>query len=69
VADEDYLPAEHPTSPRSLKSSGYWRDWRRELLAAEREAILSLRDEGKISPEVMRRIERDLDVQESRLGG
>ncbi len=40
-----------------------------ELLAAEREALLSLRDEGKISPEVMRRIERDLDLQESRLGG
>jgi hypothetical protein len=30
---------------------------------------LSLRDEGKISQEVMRRIERDLDLQESRLGG
>jgi hypothetical protein len=39
------------------------------LLAAEREAIVSLRDEGAISPEVMRRIERDLDLEESRIGG
>jgi NhaP-type Na+/H+ or K+/H+ antiporter len=46
-----------------------WRNWRRELLAAEREAIVSLRDEGAISPEVMRRIERDLDLEESRIGG
>jgi NhaP-type Na+/H+ or K+/H+ antiporter len=57
------------TTEEYAKSSRDWRDWRRELLAAEREAILSLRDEGKISPEVMRRIERDLDLQESRLGG
>ena len=57
------------TTEEYAKSSGDWRGWRRELLAAEREALLSLRDEGKISPEVMRRIERDLDLQESRLGG
>jgi hypothetical protein len=28
-----------------------------------------LRDEGAISPELMRRIERDLDLEESRFGG
>jgi hypothetical protein len=50
-------------------SSAAWRNWRRELLAAEREAIVSSRDEGVISPEVMRRIERDLDLEESRIGG
>lgn len=54
-------------------SSASWRNWRRELLAAEREAIVSLRDEGAISPELMRRIERDLerdlDLEESRIGG
>ena len=50
------------------KSSGGWRAWRREQLAAEREAILRLRDEGAIGPEVMRRIERDLDLEESRIG-
>src|SRR5918911_542321 len=57
------------TTEEYADNSGDWRDWRCEALAAEREALLSLRDEGKISPEVMRRIERDLDLQESRLGG
>ena len=52
-----------------LESSAAWRDWRRELLAAEREAIVSLRDRGEIGPEVMRRIMRDLDLEESRIGG
>jgi Na+/H+ antiporter len=51
------------------ESSTAWRDWRRALIGAEREAILSLRDRGEISPEVMRRIERDLDLEESRIGG
>ena len=51
------------------ESSASWRNWRRDLIAAEREVILSLRDRGEISPEVMRRIERDLDLEESRIGG
>jgi hypothetical protein len=57
------------TTEEYADSSAAWRGWRRELLAAEREALLSLRDAGEISPEVMRRIERDLDLQESRFGG
>jgi Na+/H+ antiporter len=57
------------TTEEYAESSAAWRDWRRELLAAEREAVLSARDQGKISPEVMRRIERDLDLEESRIGG
>lgn len=51
------------------ESSSSWRNWRRELLAAERQAIVSLRNRGEISPEVMRRIQRDLDLEESRIGG
>ena len=57
------------TTEEYAESSAAWRDWRRVLLAAEREAVLSARDQGKISPEVMRRIERDLDLEESRIGG
>jgi NhaP-type Na+/H+ or K+/H+ antiporter len=57
------------TTEEYAESSAAWRDWRRELLAAEREAVLSARDQGEISPEVMRRIERDLDLEESRIGG
>ena len=40
---------------------------RRELLEAEREAVLRLRSEGRIGDEVMRRVERDLDLEDSRL--
>ena len=40
---------------------------RRELLDAERGAVLALRNEGRISEDVMHRVQRDLDLEESRL--
>jgi Na+/H+ antiporter len=40
----------------------------RELLSAERDELLALRNEGYISDDVRRRVERDLDLEESRLG-
>ena len=40
---------------------------RRELLDAERHAIVALRNEGRISDDVMRKVERDLDLEDSRL--
>jgi monovalent cation/hydrogen antiporter len=40
---------------------------RRELLEAERAAIVGLRRDGRISDDVMRRIERDLDLEDTRL--
>jgi CPA1 family monovalent cation:H+ antiporter len=39
----------------------------RELLRAQRRALLELRNEGRIGDEAMHRIERDLDLEESRL--
>jgi Na+/H+ antiporter len=57
------------TTEEYAESSAAWRGWRRELLAAEREAIVSLRDRGEITPQMMRRIMRDLDLEESRIGG
>jgi Na+/H+ antiporter len=51
------------------ESSAVWRRWRRDLIEAERDAIIRMRDGGEISPETMRRIERDLDLEESRIGG
>jgi monovalent cation/hydrogen antiporter len=48
------------------RSQAYQR-LRRELLAAEREALLKLRGEGRISDEVRRDVERDLDLEEERL--
>jgi hypothetical protein len=40
---------------------------RREVLAAERGEIIRLRNQGYINDEVMRRIERDLDLEHERL--
>jgi CPA1 family monovalent cation:H+ antiporter len=40
---------------------------RRDLIAAERSALLGLRDEGRLAPEVLRQVQRDLDLEEARL--
>jgi CPA1 family monovalent cation:H+ antiporter len=39
----------------------------RELLEAQRRAIVELRNQGTIGTDVMRRVERDLDLEDSRL--
>jgi Na+/H+ antiporter len=48
------------------RSQAYQR-LRRELLDAERQAVVSLRREGRINDEVMNRIQRDLDLEDARL--
>jgi Na+/H+ antiporter len=48
------------------RSANYQR-LRRELLEAERGAVLSLRRDGRINDEVMNRIQRDLDLEDARL--
>ena len=40
---------------------------RRDLIQSERSAVLGLRNEGRISQETQRAIERDLDLEEARL--
>jgi len=40
---------------------------RRELLDAERAAVVELRNEGRIADDVMHRVQRDLDLEYSRL--
>jgi Na+/H+ antiporter len=40
---------------------------RRELLEAERDAIVGLRDDGHIGDDVMHEVERDLDLEDERL--
>jgi monovalent cation/hydrogen antiporter len=40
---------------------------RRELLEAERAAVVGLRRDGRISDDVMHRVERDLDLEDTRL--
>jgi Na+/H+ antiporter len=56
-ADEDGLEE---------RSAAYQR-LMRDLLSAQRATLIQLRNEGRISDEVMHRIERDLDLEESRL--
>src|ERR687897_741523 len=41
------------TTEEYAQSSAAWRAWRRELIKSEREAVLSMRDQGEVSPEVM----------------
>jgi hypothetical protein len=41
---------------------------RNAVLAAEREAVIQLRDSGVIGDQVLRRIERDLDLEALRSG-
>jgi monovalent cation/hydrogen antiporter len=48
------------------RSAAYQR-LRRELLEAERVAVVELRREGRIGDDVMRRVQRDLDLEDSRL--
>ena len=40
-----------------------------EALRVERQTLIRLRDEGRINDEVLRRIERELDLSESRIAG
>jgi CPA1 family monovalent cation:H+ antiporter len=42
---------------------------KREVLQAERKAVIQLRDEGTIGDEVLRRLERELDLQDTWLEG
>ena len=48
------------------RSAAYQR-MMRDLLRAQRTTLIRLRNEGRIGDEVMHRIERDLDLEESRL--
>ena len=49
-----------------LRSTSYQRV-RRELLDAERGAIVALRHDGVINDDVMHRLTRDLDLEDARL--
>jgi CPA1 family monovalent cation:H+ antiporter len=42
-------------------------DLRRELIAVERSTLLELRNEGRLRADVVREIQRDLDLEEARL--
>jgi hypothetical protein len=52
-----------------MENSEAWTSWRRELFDAERDTIVTLRDQGDISTDVVRRVERDIDLEELRESG
>jgi Na+/H+ antiporter len=57
------IPDEDGIEDRSLSYQRLMHD----VFAAQRQALVELRNEGEISSDVMRRIERELDLEESRL--
>ena len=58
-----------PTRRATRRSTGVVEvpELRRELLDAERRAVVELRNAGEISDKVMRLVEHDLDLEVSRL--
>ncbi|MFF5207495.1 Na+/H+ antiporter [Streptosporangium sp. NPDC000396] len=56
------------TGPQGEETpSTIYRRLRREMLAAEREVLVRLRDEGRIDDEVLRRVIQELDFEEATL--
>jgi Na+/H+ antiporter len=55
--------------PKIEKRSLKYQRLRRDLLDVERQAVVELRNTGEISDTVMRKVERDLDLEVSRLDG
>ena len=55
------------TTARSRSGRSSTNALRRELLDAERSSLVALRNEGRISEGVMQRVQRDLDLEDSRL--
>ncbi len=58
--DDSGVPIENPLS-------GY-RRVREDLIRAERSTLLEMRNDGRIKQDLFRRIQRDLDLDEARLG-
>ena len=53
-----------PDDKRHLAEHAAARRLRREVLGAQREEAIRLRDRGIINDEVLHRVERDLDLEE-----
>ena len=51
----------------SLKELGGYREVTAELMRVERKTAVRLRNEGRIGDEVLRKIEHELDLSETRL--
>ena len=63
----DALPAEREEPIRGTVDQAHRREAILAVLQVERDALLRLRDEGQIDDEVMRTLQRELDLTESRM--
>ena len=63
---EHIEPADGQTVDEAVEELLEHRRIRRAVIDAEREAVIRLRDAGEVSDAVMRRVERDLDLEELR---
>jgi Na+/H+ antiporter len=63
----DALPAEREEPIRNLVDHASRQEAILAVLQVEREALIRLRDEGRIDDEVMRTLQRELDLTESRM--
>jgi len=65
-ARHDYRAGRLPTNtPEGIEAAAEAADLRAELIAAEREYIYRMLQEGRITDEARRRIERELDLEEA----
>lgn len=53
--------------PERTTDLAAWAELRRKLVGVERETLIALRNEGRISAAAMREVERDLDLEQERL--
>ncbi len=60
-------PEEGPGDERAGVHAPLQQRLQREVLRAERAAVIGLRDRGRIDDETLRLVERELDLEEQRL--
>ncbi len=63
---EHIEPVDGQTIDEAVEELLEHRKIRRAVIDAERDAVIAMRDRGELSDEVMRRLERDLDLEELR---
>lgn len=63
----DAMPAEREEPIRGTVDQAYRREAILAVLQVERDALIRLRNEGQIDDEVMRILQRELDLTESRM--
>ena len=60
--DGDQNEGQPPASDNERQATSY-RGLRAEMIQAERDEVVTLRDQGRIGDDIMRRIQRDLDLE------